>query len=175
MNDKSNPAQFYPLITAAAEANGLNWWLLYGVIEQESSFDPNAISSCGALGLMQLMPASFPAWARTSLLDPHNNVKLGASFLRQCIAMWTEESPDEAIQFGLASYNGGSGYVLAAQALAQRDGLSGHRWAEVAQQLPFAVCHGKHCDADQMRDYVAAIWAKYAARRIAPPPTQAAA
>lgn len=73
-----DPKPFYPLITGAAAATGLDWWLLYGVIEQESGFDPRAESGCGALGLMQLMPESFPAWSRSSLLEPASNVRLGA-------------------------------------------------------------------------------------------------
>ncbi|MGH9414579.1 MAG: transglycosylase SLT domain-containing protein [Terriglobales bacterium] len=170
MSEANQSEPFYPLIARSASANALPWWLLYSVIEQESDFNRSAVSCCGALGLMQLMPSTFPAWARTALLDPRNNVKLGASLLRQCIAIWTEETPDEAMQFGLASYNGGSGYVLAAQQLAQRDGLGGHVWAEVAPQLSFATCKGKHCDADQIRDYVARIWARFSARRVAPIP-----
>lgn len=173
MTEARKPEQFYRLITAAADRSGLDWWLIYGVIEQESGFDPNAESGAGALGLMQLMPSTFPAWSRTSLLDPDNNVKLGCEHLAECIAMWRRESRDEAIRFGLASYNGGPGYVLAAQKLTAGDGLDGSCWANVALQLPFATCDGRHCDADQMRDYVRDIWAKYEARRIAPRPAGA--
>ena len=164
-------AEIYPLIAAAAERSGLDWWLLYGVIEQESDFDPGCESGCGAMGLMQLMPATFPAWTRTSLLDPANNVKLGAEHLRECIGMWKQESPDEAIKFGLASYNGGPGYVLAAQRLTAEAGGDEHSWAEVAPALEVVECAGKRPDYRQMQDYVAIIWRRFAARRGSPIPT----
>ncbi len=163
-------ADFYPLIGAAAQATGLDWWLVYSVIEQESNFDPAAESPCGALGLMQLMPDTFPAWPQTSLLDPANNVRLGAQHLRECIAIWKLEPPDEQIKFGLASYNGGPGYTLAAQYAAQSAGEDTTRWALVEPFLDGVTVAGKRCDAGQIRGYVAAIWRRYAARRGAPIP-----
>jgi len=163
-------ADFYALITMAAQRTGLDWWLLYGVIEQESGFDPNSESSCGALGLMQLMPASFPAWTRTSLLDPATNVRLGSEFLRECIAMWKLETPDEAIQFGLASYNGGAGYSLAAQRQAVQQGADGSQWAAVAPFLADIAVNGKTPDVQQITGYVGTIWRKFAARRGGPVP-----
>lgn len=165
-----NAEPYSALITASARATGLPWWLLYGVIEQESGFDAAAVSPCGALGLMQLMPSTFPAWARTSLLDPRNNVKLGAGFLRECIAMWKEETPDEATRFGLASYNGGAGYVLAAQNLALVSGLDAHTWSSVGPLLDQVQVNGKRPDAKQIQGYVAAIWAKFEGRRELPAP-----
>lgn len=167
-------ADYYPLITAAAARTGLEWWLIYGVMEQESGFDPASESSCGALGLMQLMPATFPAFSRTALLDPATNVKLGAEHLAECIAMWREEEPDERIQFGLASYNGGPGYVLEAQRQALAAGHDGSRWDEVAAFIPTAMVDGKLPDAVQIWDYVATIWSKFCARRSQPAPAQEA-
>ncbi|MGH9393313.1 MAG: transglycosylase SLT domain-containing protein, partial [Terriglobales bacterium] len=169
----ASEADIYPLIAAAAARSGLDWWLIYGVIEQESGFDPASESSCGALGLMQLMPSSFPAWARTSLLDPANNVKLGSEFLRECIAIWKAEGPDEAVKFGLASYNGGPGYVLAAQRAAAAAGEDAASWAAVAPFLAEAVVDGKRPDVEQITDYVARIWRRYAARRGSAVPVQA--
>lgn len=158
-------SSFYPLISAAGARTGLDWWLIYGVIEQESDFDPASESCCGALGLMQLMPASFPAFGRTALLDPATNVKLGSEFLRECIGIWRAESADEAIKFGLASYNGGSGYVLAAQKAAAVAGEDTATWATVAPFLNGVVLNGKRPDVEQISDYVARIWRRYAARR----------
>lgn len=164
-------SDFYPLIAAAAQRTGLDWWLIYGVIEQESSFDPASESSCGALGLMQLMPSSFPAFTRRALLDPGANVKLGAEHLRECIGIWRQETADEAIKFGLASYNGGPGYVLAAQHQAALAGEDQAQWAVVEPFLASAQVGGKRPDVEQIRDYVARIWRRYAARKGAPVPT----
>ncbi len=161
----------YPLIAAAAQRTGLDWWLIYGVIEQESSFDPASESNCGALGLMQLMPSSFPAFTRTVLLDPATNVKLGAEHLRECIGIWRQETAAEAVKFGLASYNGGQGYVLQAQHQAALAGEDPSQWAAVEPFLNLAEVNGKQPDVAQIRDYVARIWRRYAARKGAPVPT----
>lgn len=162
--------QLYSLIALAAARTGLDWWLIYGVIEQESGFDPKSESSCGALGLMQLMPATFPAWSRTALLDAANNVKLGSEFLRECISMWSQESADERVRFGLASYNGGCGYVLEAQRQAAARGEDSHAWEAVADHIPTAIVDGKLPDALQIWDYVDRIWTRYEKRRATPVP-----
>ncbi len=164
----------WPLITAANAKSGLDWWLIYGVIEQESDFDPASESGCGALGLMQLMPSSFPSFTRTQLLDPATNVKLGSEFLRECIAVWMLESADEAIKFGLASYNGGSGYVLAAQHAAATAGLDPSVWLCVRPYLAAIECNGKRPDVRQITDYVQRIWGLYQARRGRPTPAAVA-
>ncbi|HEY7855889.1 MAG TPA: transglycosylase SLT domain-containing protein [Terriglobales bacterium] len=158
-------ADLYAAIAQAAARTSLDWWLIYSVIEQESGFDERSESGCGALGLMQLMPSSFPAWSRTSLLDPANNVKLGSEFLSECIAIWKKESPDEMVKFGLASYNGGSGYALAAQQAAGAAGQDTATWASVEPFLRQIEVAGKRPDVEQIADYVRTIWTKYERRR----------
>jgi soluble lytic murein transglycosylase-like protein len=158
-------ADLYRAITQAAARTSLDWWLIYSVIEQESGFDERSESGCGALGLMQLMPSSFPAWSRTSLLDPANNVKLGSEFLRECVAIWKKEAPDEAVKFGLASYNGGSGYALAAQQAAGAAGQDTATWASVEPFLRQIEVARKRPDVEQITDYVRTIWNKYEGRR----------
>lgn len=167
--------EFYPLLAHATTRTGLDWWLIYGVIEQESGFDPDCESCAGALGLMQLMPSTFPAWSRTTLLDPANNVKLGSEFLKECIGIWRLESPDEAVKFGLASYNGGSGYALAAQRQAALAGADPAQWAAVAPFLTTVEVGGKRPDVEQITGYVAGIWRRYLARRGSPIPEMPAA
>ncbi len=169
------PDSVYPLIAEAAQRTGLAWWLIYGVIEQESGFDPNSESGCGALGLMQLMPASFPAQTRAALLDPATNVRLGSEFLRECIRIWRQESPDEAIKFGLASYNGGAGYALHAQEAAEQAGRDASAWAAVAPFLNTVEVNGKRPDVAQITNYVERIWTRFAARRDTPIPNAVAA
>lgn len=162
--------KFSDLIAGAAKGSGLPWWLIYGVIEQESDFDPMARSACGAVGLMQLMPSSFPSINADHLGDPATNVRLGTEHLKECIDIWRDEDTDEAIKFGLASYNGGPGYVLAAQRLAAAEGVDPHQWHNVAPKLTVCECNGLKPDAAQMIGYVQSIWTKFSARRNAPVP-----
>lgn len=168
MANASEP--MWALISAASQRTGLDGWLIYGVIEQESGFDPQAESGCGAIGLMQLMPGSFPEWTRAELFEPELNVRLGTEFLRECIAMWRRETAEEAIRFGLASYNGGCGYVLRAQELAGAAGADTGQWNAVEPWLSQAEVNGKRPDVEQISGYVRTIWGKYAERRGRPIP-----
>ncbi len=106
---------YYPLdfaedIRAAAAANGLPPSLVFAVIRQESAFDTNALSRSGARGLMQLMPGTARelarglglSWARDRLAEPAFNVRVGASYLRQVLAMFGGN-----VELALAGYNGG--------------------------------------------------------------------
>jgi len=106
---------YYPLdyeqpIRAAAVANGLPPALVFGVIRQESAFDANAQSWAGASGLMQLMPGTARelarglgmSWSRERLTEPAWNVRVGASYLRQVMAMFGGN-----VELALAGYNGG--------------------------------------------------------------------
>jgi soluble lytic murein transglycosylase-like protein len=106
---------YYPIdyeqpIRAAAVANGLPPALVFGVIRQESAFDAAAQSSAGARGLMQLMPGTAHelarglglGWSRERLVDPAWNVQVGASYLRQVLAMFGGN-----VELALAGYNGG--------------------------------------------------------------------
>jgi soluble lytic murein transglycosylase-like protein len=166
----ASAAEIYGLIGQEAARTKLPWWLIYGVIEQESGFDPRAESGCGAVGLMQLMPASFPECAVAELFEPVRNVRLGSEFLRECIGIWKRETADEAVKFGLASYNGGCGYVLRAQELAGAAGGDQSQWAAVEPWLAQAEVNGKRPDVEQISGYVRAIWSKFEARRGRPIP-----
>ena len=106
---------YYPLayeepIRTWAQANGLPPYLIYGIIRQESAFDPGAQSWAGARGLMQLMPATARelagkaglAYSSQRLADPAFNLQLGTTYFRQVLAMF-----DGDVQLALAGYNGG--------------------------------------------------------------------
>ena len=76
--------------TQARDAELDSAWV-FAVVRQESAFMPDARSHAGALGLMQLMPATAkdqarrmqprPSWQRRHLLEPDNNIRLGAAYL----------------------------------------------------------------------------------------------
>ena len=85
--------------------------LIYSIVRQESNFDPQAESYKGALGLMQLMPATAKAVAvslniefdKERLKSDHNyNIKLGASYLRSLIKKY-----DGSYPLAIAAYNAG--------------------------------------------------------------------
>lgn len=99
------------LIETRAEELNLDPFLVAGVIRQESAFDPLAVSSAGAVGLMQVLPATGRQLARSagprrfsrkSLTTPELNVHLGALFLSELM-----ERYDGDVPLALSAYNAG--------------------------------------------------------------------
>ena len=96
-----------PLIDKAARQHQLQPKLILGgVIEQESAFRACAISSKGAKGLMQLMPATIEQFKVTDVFDPQQNIEAGATFLRQLLDKYKGD-----IKLALAAYNAGPATV----------------------------------------------------------------
>ena len=96
------------MITGAATAQKLDPALVRAVIRKESGFRPCAVSSQGAMGLMQLMPETA---AHFNLTDPFNaveNVKAGTQFLKQLMDRFKGD-----LKLTLAAYNAGPGRVEA--------------------------------------------------------------
>ena len=114
---------------------GWDWRLLAAICYQESGFDPEAVSSMGALGLMQLLPSTademgVPADKR---FDPEQNISAAARYIRRVGQSFSDiTDADERIRFTLAAYNGGITHVQDAQTLASKAGRDHHVWQEVA-------------------------------------------
>ncbi|MCK5862161.1 MAG: lytic transglycosylase domain-containing protein, partial [Candidatus Hydrogenedentes bacterium] len=80
---------------------GLNESLIYAVIRAESNFDPNAVSSAGARGLMQLMPGTAAEMGVTDIFDPVQNVAGGTQYLSKMLELFKNK------KFAIAAYNAG--------------------------------------------------------------------
>ncbi len=102
--------QVQPLIESASERAGLTPDLLRAVIRRESSFRPCAVSPRGAMGLMQLMPATAGQFGADDPFNPEQNVNAGARFLKQLLVRY---GGDLALTLG--AYNAGPGRVDAAR------------------------------------------------------------
>ncbi len=108
------------LINRTAAAHHLNPALLAAVIVAESGFDPRALSSRGAYGLMQVMPATWREigrWPACTLevarqttppcmKDPAANLEVGATYLRRLVDRF-----DGNVVLAVAAYNAGAGTV----------------------------------------------------------------
>ena len=102
-------------MTQAAHDYAVELPLLKAVMAAESGFNPGAVSPKGAVGLMQVMPATAERYGLQAdkrrsvsdkLADPKTNIRLGARYLRDLMRLF----PDQ-LALVLASYNAGEGAV----------------------------------------------------------------
>lgn len=114
---------------------GWDWRLLAAMCYQESGFDPQAVSSMGAQGLMQLMPATAEAMGvpEGQVFDPEQNISAATRYIRRVGQAFSGiRDTQERIRFTLAAYNGGTGHVQDAQILTRKAGRDPQRWDDVA-------------------------------------------
>lgn len=135
-------APYRPLFAEFAKQQGLEESWVLGLVRQESRFIPGVKSSAGAMGLMQLMPATATMVARkagmkdfslSGVTDPRVNIQLGTSYMREVL-----DSLDNHPLLASAAYNAGPGR---AQRWRSQRPIEGAIYAET---IPF----------NETRDYV---------------------
>jgi hypothetical protein len=89
-----------------ARQNQLSPNLIHSVIQVESNYDPLAVSPKGALGLMQLIPATARRFGVSDVFDPADNIQGGARYLRYLLDLYKGNDI-----LALAAYNAGEGAV----------------------------------------------------------------
>lgn len=95
------PSEVADFIISESKRRGVPSDLVFGVIASESSFDPNAISSVGAIGYMQV----WPKWHQDridgrDIYDPYVNIEVGIDYLAECLRLTNNT------ETALARYNG---------------------------------------------------------------------
>jgi soluble lytic murein transglycosylase-like protein len=104
ISDRSKP--YDAAISDHARQQGVAEDLVRAVIQVESAFNPNAVSHKGAMGLMQLMPATAQELGVRNPFDPEQNIRGGVKYLKQLL-----ERYDNKVELALAAYNAGIGNV----------------------------------------------------------------
>jgi soluble lytic murein transglycosylase len=143
------PLRYASYVRVHARENALSPALLAAVIEQESKFDANAESSSGAIGLMQLTPATAKgiairtggsAFRTADLYDPEINIRYGAWYLHDLFAKYHSE------RLVLAAYNAGQGNV--------------DRWRAKGEPIQFSETRAYVSRVEKLRKIYRRAWGK---------------
>ena len=102
INWLARSAQYDAVISGAAKDATIQAALLRAVIVVESGFNPRATSKKGAIGLMQLLPATAKRYGVKNIYDPEQNVRAGARYLSDLLTRF-----DSNLELALAAYNAG--------------------------------------------------------------------
>lgn len=91
-----------PAVSRHASRLGLDPSLVHAVIRAESAYNPEAVSSKGAAGLMQLMPGTLRDYRVSDPYDPEQNIAAGSAYLKRLL-----DDFDDTLELALAAYNAG--------------------------------------------------------------------
>jgi soluble lytic murein transglycosylase-like protein len=100
-------ARIDALIRNQGAQYGVDPYLIYCVMSQESSFDASAVSPKGARGLMQLMPATAARYGVLNPLDPVQSIRGGTHYLKDLLELFNGR-----VDLALAGYNAGEAAVI---------------------------------------------------------------
>ncbi len=103
---EDNEKRYTRLIDRVSRELSLDRNLVHAVVRAESAFDPNAVSRAGAVGLMQLMPATARRYGVRDSRNPAQNVYAGVLHLRKLIRQFND------VVLALAAYNAGENAVI---------------------------------------------------------------
>jgi membrane-bound lytic murein transglycosylase F len=129
-------SRFDDIIKESAAAAGMDWRLIASVTFQESAFNPRVESWAGAMGLMQLMPATVEQFKVVNVMDPKQNIQAGVKVLKHLDRIWSRTVSDttQRIKFVLASYNAGLSHVADARNLAKKYGKNPSLWDDHVEE-----------------------------------------
>ncbi|MBK8190829.1 MAG: lytic transglycosylase domain-containing protein [Vampirovibrionales bacterium] len=101
----AGPDEINALIQQASQREGLDPSLVKAVVQAESGMNPRAVSSVGAQGLMQLMPATAREMGVSDPFDPAQNIAGGTRYLKGLVEKY------QSAPLAVAAYNAGPGAV----------------------------------------------------------------
>jgi soluble lytic murein transglycosylase-like protein len=99
--------RFKDMVGSVAQSKQVDPRLIHALISVESGYNPQAISPKGAVGLMQLMPATARRYGVTDIRDPRQNIEGGVRYFSDLLRMFNQD-----VSLALAAYNAGENAVL---------------------------------------------------------------
>jgi soluble lytic murein transglycosylase-like protein len=102
-------AELQRIVDSAASRSAISAQLIHAVIETESQYEPKAVSTRGAIGLMQLLPSTAKRFGAQDPFDPGQNVSAGAAYLKWLMGYFGDD-----LELVLAGYNAGEQAVVRA-------------------------------------------------------------
>ncbi|MCF7987086.1 MAG: transglycosylase SLT domain-containing protein [Methylovulum sp.] len=103
----ANKRRYSDLIEQTAFRHQVDPKLVHAVIQTESAYNSSAISSAGAIGLMQLMPGTAKRFGVDNPVDPNQNVEGGIRYLKHLLGLF-----DSNLDLAVAAYNAGENAVI---------------------------------------------------------------
>jgi len=131
--DHAKFSRYVPLFRKYGARYSFDWMLLAAVAFQESEMNHNRRSASGAVGLMQVMPATAndTSIGIRDIINPENNVHAGTKYLAQLRDVYFAEPairPHDRIDLILAAYNAGPNRIQQCRRLATKLGLDPNKW-----------------------------------------------
>ncbi|MBQ3203789.1 MAG: transglycosylase SLT domain-containing protein [Alistipes sp.] len=164
------------LMQRIGEEEGQDWLLMSSIAYNESRFQNDLVSRCGAIGIMQIMPIVGKQFnvSKEDIAEPETNIRLAVMLLEKLEAMLkmpASTPQSDRISIILASYNGGIGHVFDARRLARNNGENPNSWEVVARYLRAKadpavyeselVRNGRFTGSKQTEAYVKNVMSRY--------------
>lgn len=99
--------KYADLIAKAADKHQVDAKLVHSVIQTESAYNAKAVSSAGAVGLMQLMPGTAKRFGVADRRDPYQNIEGGTRYLKHLLLLFGSD-----LNLAIAAYNAGENAVI---------------------------------------------------------------
>jgi membrane-bound lytic murein transglycosylase MltF len=129
--DLDQCCQYVPFFKKYGELYGIDWMLLAAQAYQESRLDPQARSSAGAIGLMQVLPKTANDMGIEYINRPENNIHAGVKYLKWIMDNYFTEaeiSADDRVRFALAAYNAGPSKIRKSRKVTADMGYDSSKW-----------------------------------------------
>jgi membrane-bound lytic murein transglycosylase F len=151
--DRRRLSPWDEIVHEYADRYDFDWRLIVAQMYQESHFDPDALSSAGASGLMQILPTTAEFMGAGDINDPRGGIEAGIRYLDHLRGLFEEDLLlEDRTWFTLAAYNAGPQRVQRARRLAAEMNLDQDRWFDNVEKAMLRLARPYEKDGETVRD-----------------------